>query len=85
MQDAADAHSKFVSLRRETEAERTSAASKVIHLQTAIQELQAQNEAHVARIQQMATSQDTTGMHNTIRLYVYDGEGYPQRYRMMHV
>ena len=62
VQDAADARTQFVTLRRETEAERSAAAAHVLHLETSIKHLQAQNDAHVARAQHMTSRHGVPGL-----------------------
>lgn len=62
LQDAADARAQFVSLRREMETERSTAAAKLLHLDTSIKNLKAQNDAHVAHAQHMASCQDYPGI-----------------------
>lgn len=62
LQDAADARAQLVSLRREMETERSTAAAKLLHLDTSIKNLKAQNDAHVAHAQQMVSCHNSPGM-----------------------
>lgn len=66
VQDAADAHTKFVTLRRETEVERSAAAAHVLHLETSIKHLQAQNDAHVARAQHITSRHGDPGLSGNL-------------------
>lgn len=63
VQDASDARTQFVNLRREVEAEKSAASAKILHLETAVKQLQTQNDAHVAHAKQLASSSGLSGQH----------------------